>query len=89
MTAEELSTLRLAFERQHGDAARALADLMLTGNATLERHGVLDQMMGERFEIFILACLKEQGLTFRQFSSAVAALGMLTSTIAELDRLPD
>ncbi len=37
------------------DAARALADLMLVGSATLEKHGVRDQLIGEAFEAFVMA----------------------------------
>lgn len=88
-TREELHTLQLAFERRHSDAARALADLMLVGSATLEKHGVRDQIIGEAFEAFVLATASTCGLTDQQLAAAVRALKALRATVAELDQLPD
>lgn len=70
-TREEPEAVKRTFERQHANSARALADLLLTGNATLESHGMRDQLMGESFEAFIWACARECGLKPAQLNAAV------------------
>lgn len=88
-TLDELATLRVAFEEGHSRAARALADLMFSGNACLEVREVLEGPIGDAFETFIVRCVQDQGVSLTQFKAAVEALVALKATLAELEQLPE
>ena len=88
-TYEEIAALRRAFEEGHSRPARALADLLLGGNVCPESHEVLEGPIGDAFEAFVIQCVQDQGVTISQFKAAVEALGVLKSTLDELDQLPE
>jgi len=88
-TVAELATLRGAFAEGHSRAARALADLMLSGNVCLETFEVLEGPIGDAFEAFIVRCVQDQGVSLTQFKAAVKALVALKATLAELEQLPE
>jgi hypothetical protein len=88
-TLEEVAALKRAFEREHRKPARALAELLVVGNALLEVHDSLDGEIGDAFEEFVLRCLDSQGVGLEELKRAVEAVGALRATLVELDNLPD
>ena len=85
----EVRALTETFDRAHSRPARALADLLIVGNETLESHFELETRIGDAFEDFVLDCARKNGVSIQEFKATVEALGRLRETIAELDQLPD
>lgn len=88
-TPDEFAAISTAYESAHRLPARALAELLITGNIGLDANGVLEGPIGDAFEAFVLQCASDQGVTVEEFGAAVAAFGRLRETLAELDGLPE
>ncbi|CAN7774859.1 hypothetical protein LJR290_007734 [Variovorax sp. LjRoot290] len=89
ITSYEITALRADFKRSHRRPARALAELLMLGNAVLEDHEMLEGEVGNAFERFVLESLSQQGVESGEFAAAVLALGKLRTTLAELQSIPD
>lgn len=88
-TPNEFAALTAAFDKAHSRPARALADLLLMGNVTLESHDALEGPIGDAFEKFVMDCAMEEGVSITEFKAAVRGLGELRATLDELDQLPE
>lgn len=87
-TPEEMKRLVDAFEEAHAPVARAMADMLLSGNVILEEHQLLEGPVGEAFEAFVFSVLAERGIHKEAFAATLVDLDRLRDTIEELDRLP-
>lgn len=88
-TTAEFAAITAAYESTHRPPARAVAELLITGNIGLEANRVLEGPIGDAFEAFVLQCASDQGMTVEEFGVAVAAFGPLRETLAESDGLPE
>jgi hypothetical protein len=87
-TPEEMQALVDAFEAAHPRMARAMADLLLSGNVLLEEHRLLQGPIGDAFEAFVFKVLDEHGIGRGRFAATLIALGQLRDTIDHLDQMP-
>ena len=87
-TPEEMRRLVNAYEKSHSQMARAMADLLVRGNVTLEEHRLLESEVGGRFEAFVLDILAEHNISKEAFAATLIAYERLRDTIDQLDQLP-